>query len=150
MPVTRRGFNRARDIGTESSNGSFAILFMASRIRIEFDPSTVLLSIVSGDKYGHGEYQYHAQPPKWRRLGSGEDHDSGPLCRAAVTRPKNKPEPATPTTYNQTTQSGHPKRPAHGLSYYREWSLRPRQQPDDKNPAQDSSLLRDVSSVRWY
>jgi hypothetical protein len=30
MPVSRRGFNRARDIGTESSNGSFAILFMAT------------------------------------------------------------------------------------------------------------------------
>jgi hypothetical protein len=29
MPVPRRGFNRAREIGTESSNGSFAVLFMA-------------------------------------------------------------------------------------------------------------------------
>ncbi len=33
MPVPRRDFNQARDIGTESSNGSFAILFMATSQR---------------------------------------------------------------------------------------------------------------------
>src|SRR5215472_3655873 len=30
MPVLRRGFSRAREIGTESSEGSFAILFTAT------------------------------------------------------------------------------------------------------------------------
>ena len=33
MPAPRRGFSRVRDIGTVSSNGSFAILFMATSIR---------------------------------------------------------------------------------------------------------------------
>ena len=33
MSVPRCGFNRVRDIGTENSNGSFAILFMATSCR---------------------------------------------------------------------------------------------------------------------
>jgi hypothetical protein len=32
MPVPRCGFSRAREIGTESSNGSLAILFMATSV----------------------------------------------------------------------------------------------------------------------
>jgi hypothetical protein len=44
MPVPRRGLRRARDIGTESSNGSFAILFMATaRLTLSISSRYILL-----------------------------------------------------------------------------------------------------------
>jgi hypothetical protein len=53
MPVPRTGFSRARDIGTESSKGIFAILFMATLRR--YWRSTRTQTAVSGRIVGHSD-----------------------------------------------------------------------------------------------